>query len=221
MPAYSKKFKEQMLRRMLGPNPITATDLAEETGISQSTLSAWLREARTLGGTRADAPDAPTRSASSASAVPTTTPPTRLHTRTPQDQLRILVLADTLSGEELGAMLRREGLHAAELEAWRTTVFSALLGRAPTPAPTTRSSTTKSSTKTPAPKTPAPRGEGTRPGTTHSGPTRPGVSRAAPPEQPGLSQGKRLAIIVVLGVAAMTFLLGGALLLVLAYTLGR
>lgn len=137
MPAYSKKFKEQMLRRMLGPNPITATDLAEETGISQSTLSAWLREARTLGGTRADAPDAPTRSASSASAVPTTTPPTRLHTRTPQDQLRILVLADTLSGEELGAMLRREGLHAAELEAWRTTVFSALLGRAPTPAPTT------------------------------------------------------------------------------------
>lgn len=50
MPAYSKKFKEQMLRRMLGPNPITATDLAEETGISQSTLSAWLREAPCLTG---------------------------------------------------------------------------------------------------------------------------------------------------------------------------
>ncbi len=75
--------------------------------------------------------DAQTSPADSTPAVPTTTPATT--PRTPQDQLRILALAATLSGEELGAMLRREGVHAAELEAWRSAVVEALMGRAPAP----------------------------------------------------------------------------------------
>ena len=48
MPAYSQKFKERRIERMQGPAAVTATDLAEETGVSQSTLSAWLRDAGTL-----------------------------------------------------------------------------------------------------------------------------------------------------------------------------
>lgn len=140
MPSYSTKFKARMVQRMVGPGAVTATDLAEETGISQSTLSAWLREARTLGGKMVDtsspAPAAP--AAAVAVTTPTTTPPTSApRTRKPQEQLRILALADTLNPEELGAMLRREGLHAAELEAWRSAVIAALQGQVPSAAATT------------------------------------------------------------------------------------
>ena len=131
MPTYTKKFKVRMVQRMLGPNALSATALAEETGISQSTLSAWLRELRTISVPMDDAHTPPTPSPA---AVPTTTPASPTRARSPQEQLRILARADSLSGDELGAMLRREGLHAAELEAWRSAVVDALQGR--TPAPT-------------------------------------------------------------------------------------
>ena len=140
MPSYSTKFKARMVQRMVGPGAVTATDLAEETGISQSTLSAWLREARTLGGKMPDTPSpAPaTPAAAVVVTAPTTTPPTSApRARKPQEQLRILALADTLNPEELGAMLRREGLHAAELEGWRSAVIAALQGQAPSAAATT------------------------------------------------------------------------------------
>lgn len=131
MPTYTKKFKVRMVQRMLGPNALSATALAEETGISQSTLSAWLRELRTISVPMDDAHKPPTVSPA---AVPTTTPASPTRARSPQEQLRILARADSLSGDELGVMLRREGLHAAELEAWRSAVVDALQGR--TPAPT-------------------------------------------------------------------------------------
>lgn len=79
--------------------------------------------------------DQQTPPSDSTTTVPTTTPAGATRARTPQDQLRILALADTLTGEELGAMLRREGVHAAEFETWRSAVVAALLGRAPAPAP--------------------------------------------------------------------------------------
>ncbi len=37
-----------MVRRMLGPKALTATALAAEVGISQPTLSRWLRETATV-----------------------------------------------------------------------------------------------------------------------------------------------------------------------------
>ena len=44
-----------MVRRMAGPERVSATALAKEVGISQGTLSRWLRDARTvpaMGGNR-------------------------------------------------------------------------------------------------------------------------------------------------------------------------
>jgi hypothetical protein len=41
---YTDRFRARMLRRMLGRKVITATAMAEETGLSQPTLSRWLRE---------------------------------------------------------------------------------------------------------------------------------------------------------------------------------
>ena len=42
---YSTMFKSKMIRRMTGPDGLSATALPHEMGIAQPTLSRWLREA--------------------------------------------------------------------------------------------------------------------------------------------------------------------------------
>lgn len=135
MPRYSKEFRSRMVQRMMGPPGMSAKALAAEVGVSHSALSEWLREARTLGGmTR---PPPPLDEPSAHDSVPTTTPAGRTGARSPQEQLRLLAHADSLTGEALGSLLRREGVLAAELDAWRGAVLEALRGRAPGPAPHT------------------------------------------------------------------------------------
>lgn len=46
MMRYSEKFREKMVGKLLGPGAQSATSLAQESGVSQATLSRWLREAR-------------------------------------------------------------------------------------------------------------------------------------------------------------------------------
>lgn len=127
MPRYSKEFKSRMVQRLMGPPEISAKALGAEMGISHSSLSDWLREARTLAGMTRSATQPPDPSAPNA--VPTTTPAASTGTRSPHEQLRLLALAASLTGDELGAMLRREGVHAAELDAWRSAALEALGGR--------------------------------------------------------------------------------------------
>ncbi|MCP3105343.1 transposase [Myxococcus sp. K15C18031901] len=54
---------------------------------------------------------------------------------TPEEKLRVLVAAQELEGEELGALLRREGLHEAQLNEWRQVTVGAL-GEQPGPVTT-------------------------------------------------------------------------------------
>ena len=44
MAKYSEKFRAQMVKRMLGPSGMTANQLSSKVGVSQSTLSKWLRD---------------------------------------------------------------------------------------------------------------------------------------------------------------------------------
>ena len=41
---YTDAFKSRMIQRMTGPGAVTATVLGKEVGVSQPTLSAWLRQ---------------------------------------------------------------------------------------------------------------------------------------------------------------------------------
>ncbi len=109
---YSEAFKRKMVQRMLGPGAKTATELSQEVRVHQSTLSRWLRQAPTLRGMERDKPPAP--------------PPAAPKARTAQDKLRIVVAAAACSPDELGALLRREGLHEADLAAWREAMTAAL-----------------------------------------------------------------------------------------------
>lgn len=114
MQEYSENFKRKMVQRMMGPHARSATSLAKETGVAQATLSRWLIQARTMGAvSKKDDRDDPK-------------PDLLRKERNPEDKLRLVLEASRLSEAELGAFLRREGLHQAELDEWRDAMISGL-----------------------------------------------------------------------------------------------
>jgi transposase-like protein len=108
---YTDSFKAKMVQRMSAPNPISAMSLSKEVGVSQSQLSRWLRTAHTLAPMKKEHPSEPVAQSGSS--------------RTAAEKLRIVMAAAALEPGELGAFLRREGVHEAELEQWRAAVLDA------------------------------------------------------------------------------------------------
>ncbi|HKN67727.1 MAG TPA: hypothetical protein VJW73_15695 [Gemmatimonadaceae bacterium] len=96
---FSLPYKQKMIERMTGSNPESARQVARETGISQETLSRWLRLAHSL-------PDVAAKRQTG-------------KTWSIDEKVRVLGEASKLSGSQLTAMLQREGLLLAELEQWR------------------------------------------------------------------------------------------------------
>lgn len=109
---YTRGFKAKMVQRMSSPDAISAIRLSKEVGVSQSQLSRWLRVARTVGPmTKRQRADSPSQVGAS---------------RSSDEKVRIVVAAAALAPGELGAFLRREGVHEAEVEQWRTAILGAL-----------------------------------------------------------------------------------------------
>ena len=104
MARYSSAFKSRMLRRLLGPSAMSANALAQEVGVGQTVLSRWLRESHTVEGMTSS----------------------KKKRWTGAEKLRVVIAAQGLSESELGALLRREGLHETELTAWQTAAEAAL-----------------------------------------------------------------------------------------------
>lgn len=117
MPSFSPGFKARMVRRLSGPEAISATALSREVGVSQNSLSRWLRQASVA------APTVAPMSKKKPSTAPTSRPG-----RTAEEKLQVVLKASGLSQEELGAFLRREGLHEAQLEDWRAKALDAATG---------------------------------------------------------------------------------------------
>ncbi len=110
---YSEKFKSRMIRKMTGPRAMSANALSAEVGINQPTLSRWLREAHTISGMSKNSRK------SKKSSVRST------HWSA-EEKFRVVVESRRLAEEELGAFLRKEGLHKAQLDEWAETMFSSL-----------------------------------------------------------------------------------------------
>lgn len=106
MTTYTAGFKTRMVQRLAGREGISATALAKEVGVSQNTLSRWLREASAAGPTVASMKKKPSSRKSSSRG------------RTAEEKFQIVLKAAVLSDDELGAFLRREGIHEAQLEEW-------------------------------------------------------------------------------------------------------
>jgi transposase-like protein len=96
---FSLPYKQKMIERLTGSGAVSARQLSQETGISQQTLSLWLRQARSL-------PEVPSKKRQS-------------KTWTIDEKIRVLADAAKLTGPQLTALLQREGLLIAELEQWR------------------------------------------------------------------------------------------------------
>jgi len=109
---YSELVRARMVRRMVGPSAVTASELERETGIPQPTLSRWLRGAGSvrLVSTKHDGP----------SAVDAAHP----EAKRPQDwsakeRMQLVLEAEGIGDQELGELLRRRGVHLEQLDAWR------------------------------------------------------------------------------------------------------
>jgi transposase-like protein len=107
---YAQGFREQMVRKMLPPTRMAATALAKDSGVAQSTLSRWLRDARTV------APVVAKKATRKGSGK-----------WTAAEKLRVVAEAMKLGESELGELLRREGLHEAQLRQWRTDAEAGLV----------------------------------------------------------------------------------------------
>jgi len=114
---YSAGFRASMVQRLADPQGPSAAELAREVGVSQSTLSRWLRQAGTLGDSEPVIPFPQARRAMSAK---------RPQDWSAEEKLQVVIEASSLSEEELGAFLRGKGLHEAQLQDWRRTVLSGL-----------------------------------------------------------------------------------------------
>jgi transposase-like protein len=121
MTEYTEGFRARMVERMTGPRAVSANALSLEVGITQPTLSRWLREAGTVAGVakkkskskpkpKAPSPAAPAPGQWSA-----------------EEKVRVVLAAAGVSEQGLGEFLRREGLHEQDLERFREEVRSAAI----------------------------------------------------------------------------------------------
>ena len=106
MMQYTPAFKSRMLQRLIGPSAVSANALAQEMGVGQTLLSRWLRESRNI--------------------RPVAASPNKKKRWTGAEKLRVVLDARGLGEHELGALLRREGLHATDLAAWQAAAEAAL-----------------------------------------------------------------------------------------------
>jgi len=112
---YTEGFKSNLVRRMACPNGISASSLAREVGVPQQSLSRWLREASAV------------NQSDNASLTPEShMPPKRPQDRSAEEKLKIVLEAEIVPEEQLGAFLRRNGIHEAQLREWRSMMLSGL-----------------------------------------------------------------------------------------------
>lgn len=100
-PKYSPAFRAKCLARLSAPDGISVKELVRETGVSQYTLYHWVRKSNQ---------------------EPFVSRPSAENTGKSWslgEQIRILAAAAELADSELGAYLRKEGVHPDMLGAWR------------------------------------------------------------------------------------------------------
>lgn len=108
-----------MVRRLVGPNAVTVTELGRESGIPLSTLSRWLQGAASI--------RLVTKKEDGLETAASTDPAARR----PQDwsaleRAQLVLEAAALGEQELGELLRRRGLHREQLDEWRASLEDAL-----------------------------------------------------------------------------------------------
>lgn len=111
---YTQGFKSNMVRKMACPNGISASALAREVGVPQQSLSRWLRDANVV--------DESANSVGYERIMPKKRP----QDKSAEEKLKIVIEAEMVAEDLLGAFLRRNGIHEAQLREWRSMMLSGL-----------------------------------------------------------------------------------------------
>ena len=106
---YSEDFKNAMVEKLSGPDARTATALAEEVGVPQSTLSRWLREYG--------------RFSSMGEGMGNKKRPQNW---TAEEKMDAVIAYDGMDESERGLYLRGHGLYSVDIERWREEMLQAL-----------------------------------------------------------------------------------------------
>jgi transposase-like protein len=102
MDHYSEEFREQILKRMLGPEHATVPQLHRDTGINKNTLYTW-RSKWKQEGLLVDQKPKEVRS----------------NKLNPEEKFRIVVETAHLNDAELSAYCRERGLYADQIKQWK------------------------------------------------------------------------------------------------------
>jgi transposase-like protein len=103
--SYSREFKEAIVAKLMNRGNQTIEEICEREGVGKSTAVNWLR-ARVNVANMAKQKTA--------------------KKWTPEEKLKAIIETSTMSEEELGAFLRRGGLHSHQLREWREEVLKGL-----------------------------------------------------------------------------------------------
>jgi transposase-like protein len=107
---YDERFKATMVRKLVGPPAVSASALAAEVGVAQTTLSRWLKDYGRLG-----------RSGGEMSSKK------RPQNWSAEAKLSAILEYEKLEDEESrGKYLREHGLYTVDIERWRGEVLGAL-----------------------------------------------------------------------------------------------
>lgn len=109
MGEYTDSFREAMVKKMTGPDARSATSLAEEVGVPQSTLSRWTRQYGRLGAAQVEGSMAKGRQKWAS-----------------EEKLRAVLEYEKLDEEARGKYLRAKGLFSVDIERWRTEMLAAV-----------------------------------------------------------------------------------------------
>ena len=114
---YSEAFKRRMVQKLCEPNAPTASALAIQEGVSNTSLSRWRHQADILWDMKKQ---------DKSNELNKETIPTRPQDWSLEEKLQTVLDAAALSDKELGAYLRGKGLHEGTLQQWRALVSNAL-----------------------------------------------------------------------------------------------
>ena len=117
---YSDMFKRKMVQKLTGPDAVSASALSKQVDVPQTTLSKWLR--------MAGFEPAFGYPNNSNDTVQTRHPVTdkRPDYLSPEEKLKVVLEAASLPDDQLGAFLRRKGLHETHLQQWRLQMLNGL-----------------------------------------------------------------------------------------------
>ena len=109
MSSYNESFKASMVQKMSGPDAKSATALAEEVDVPQSTLSRWLKDYGRFGST--------------GDSMSTKKRPQNWSA---EEKMEAVIAYDGMDETEQGLYLRSHGLYSVDIQRWREEMLQAL-----------------------------------------------------------------------------------------------